>query len=235
MRNLLEMIYEYQLLHSQGAEARIVLDKAERVRLMGLDRFLQGETLDHALHRRIRPGRSSPCRSSSRGPAGSRAVRSGTSPAGGSASQPRTARSGHQLAVRVAEPLRQPSTCSRATWLARRARAGPDGRPDRRRAAPRGVVRRRGHRRVAAERALRWQPATSRWSPERALLERAPGGQMAVRRHLVGAASLPRRLHRKERRDGRSDGRPATSRWRRLVATPAPSRSVETGSLSGRS
>ncbi len=51
MRNLLEMIYEYQLLRSKERNLSIVLDDAERVRLMGLHRLLQGETLDPASRR----------------------------------------------------------------------------------------------------------------------------------------------------------------------------------------
>lgn len=47
MRNLLEMIYEYQLLESKERKLDIDLDPAERVRHMGLRRLLQGERPDH--------------------------------------------------------------------------------------------------------------------------------------------------------------------------------------------
>lgn len=46
MRNLLEMIYEYQLLRSKERNLDINLDDGEWVRLMGLRRLLQGETPD---------------------------------------------------------------------------------------------------------------------------------------------------------------------------------------------
>lgn len=46
MRNLLEMIYEHQLLRSKERDLDIVLDDAEKVRRMGLHRLLQGETPD---------------------------------------------------------------------------------------------------------------------------------------------------------------------------------------------
>lgn len=46
MRNLLEMIYEYQLLRSMEQNLAIPLDDSERVRLMGAYRMLQGETPD---------------------------------------------------------------------------------------------------------------------------------------------------------------------------------------------
>ena len=46
MRNLLEMIYEYQLLRSKERNLDIALDDNERVRFMGLHRLLQGETPD---------------------------------------------------------------------------------------------------------------------------------------------------------------------------------------------
>ena len=46
MRNLLSMIYEHQLLRSKERDLDIVLDDAERVRLMGLARLLRGETPD---------------------------------------------------------------------------------------------------------------------------------------------------------------------------------------------
>ena len=46
MRNLLEMIYEHQLLRSKERDLDIALDPAERVRMMGLHRLLQGETPD---------------------------------------------------------------------------------------------------------------------------------------------------------------------------------------------
>lgn len=46
MRNLLEMIYEYQLLRSKERNLDIALDDAERVRAMGLARLLQGERPD---------------------------------------------------------------------------------------------------------------------------------------------------------------------------------------------
>ncbi len=46
MRNLLEMIYEHQLLRSKEHHLDIPLDDAERVRLLGLRRLLQGEVPD---------------------------------------------------------------------------------------------------------------------------------------------------------------------------------------------
>lgn len=49
MRNLLEMIYEYQLLRSKEEHLDIPLEDGERVRLMGLRRLLQGETPDTRL------------------------------------------------------------------------------------------------------------------------------------------------------------------------------------------
>jgi hypothetical protein len=51
MRNLLEMIYEYQLLRSKEQHQGIALDDGERVRLMGLRRLLQGES-PHSMSRR---------------------------------------------------------------------------------------------------------------------------------------------------------------------------------------
>ncbi len=48
MRNLLEMIYEYQLLRSKERNLDIALDDDERVRLMGLHRLLSGERVDAA-------------------------------------------------------------------------------------------------------------------------------------------------------------------------------------------
>lgn len=51
MRNLLEMIYEYQLLASKERHLAIELDDSERVRLMGLRRLLQGES-PHSMSRR---------------------------------------------------------------------------------------------------------------------------------------------------------------------------------------
>ena len=53
MRNLLEMIYEYQLLRSKEEYLEIRLDEDERVRQMGLDRLLQGETIDRSSRRRF--------------------------------------------------------------------------------------------------------------------------------------------------------------------------------------
>ncbi len=53
MRNLLEMIYEYQLLRSKERHLSIDLDDAERVRLMGLRRLLQGETIDPTSRREL--------------------------------------------------------------------------------------------------------------------------------------------------------------------------------------
>jgi hypothetical protein len=46
MRNLLEMIYEHQLLRSKEDHLQIRLDDGERVRLLGLRRLLQGEAVD---------------------------------------------------------------------------------------------------------------------------------------------------------------------------------------------
>lgn len=53
MRNLLEMIYEYQLLRSKQLHLSIDLDEGERVRLMGLYRLLQGETIDPTSRREL--------------------------------------------------------------------------------------------------------------------------------------------------------------------------------------
>ncbi|MBZ0119671.1 MAG: PilZ domain-containing protein [Sandaracinaceae bacterium] len=53
MRNLLEMIYEYQLLRSKEEHLDIRLDEGERVRAMGLERLLQGETIDKSTRRRF--------------------------------------------------------------------------------------------------------------------------------------------------------------------------------------
>lgn len=53
MRNLLEMIYEYQLLRSKEHNLSIELDDGERVRLMGLYRLLQGETIDPTSRREL--------------------------------------------------------------------------------------------------------------------------------------------------------------------------------------
>jgi hypothetical protein len=53
MRNLLEMIYEYQLLRSKERNLSIELDDSERVRLMGLHRLLQGETIDPTSRREL--------------------------------------------------------------------------------------------------------------------------------------------------------------------------------------
>jgi len=46
VRNLLEMIYEHQLLRSKERNLDIPLDDGERVRLLGLRRLLQGEVPD---------------------------------------------------------------------------------------------------------------------------------------------------------------------------------------------
>ena len=51
-RNLLEMIYEYQLLSSKERHLDIPLDDDERVRRMGLHRLLMGEVPD-ARRRRL--------------------------------------------------------------------------------------------------------------------------------------------------------------------------------------
>ena len=51
MRNLLEMIYEHQLLRSKERHLDIELDSSERVRLMGLRRLLQGEVPDTQFRR----------------------------------------------------------------------------------------------------------------------------------------------------------------------------------------
>jgi PilZ domain-containing protein len=48
MRNLLEMIYEYQRLRSKEQNLSIDLDDSERVRLMGLHRLLSGERFNAA-------------------------------------------------------------------------------------------------------------------------------------------------------------------------------------------
>lgn len=53
MRNLLEMIYEYQLLRSKERHLGIELEEAERVRMMGLHRLLQGETIDTLSRREL--------------------------------------------------------------------------------------------------------------------------------------------------------------------------------------
>jgi hypothetical protein len=53
MRNLLEMIYEYQLLSSKERHLAIELDDGERVRLIGLHRLLQGERVDPASRREL--------------------------------------------------------------------------------------------------------------------------------------------------------------------------------------
>jgi len=52
VRNLLEMIYEYQLLSSKERHLDIPLDDDERVRRMGLHRLLMGEVPD-ARRRRL--------------------------------------------------------------------------------------------------------------------------------------------------------------------------------------
>ncbi len=54
MRNLLEMIYEHQLLRSKERNLAIPLDAGERVRLMGLERLLKGERPDAAARRFVR-------------------------------------------------------------------------------------------------------------------------------------------------------------------------------------
>jgi len=46
VRDLLDMIYEYQRLRSREQQLDIPLDDAERVRKMGLHRLLQGEAAD---------------------------------------------------------------------------------------------------------------------------------------------------------------------------------------------
>lgn len=53
MRNLLEMIYEYQLLRSKERHLDIELDDAARVRLIGLRRLLQGESIDPTSRREL--------------------------------------------------------------------------------------------------------------------------------------------------------------------------------------
>ena len=54
MRNLLDMIYEYELLRSKEQDLDIDLDDAERVRFMGLLRLLSGERPDARNRRFIR-------------------------------------------------------------------------------------------------------------------------------------------------------------------------------------
>lgn len=49
MRNLLQMIYEHQLLKGKERYLAIELDAADRVRMMGLHRLLQGEQRDTRL------------------------------------------------------------------------------------------------------------------------------------------------------------------------------------------
>lgn len=54
VRNLLEMIYEYQLLRSKERNLEIALEPAERARAMGLARLLQGERPDTRQRRFVR-------------------------------------------------------------------------------------------------------------------------------------------------------------------------------------
>lgn len=54
MRNLLEMIYEYQRLRSKERNLEIPLEPAERAREMGLARLLQGERPDLRQRRFVR-------------------------------------------------------------------------------------------------------------------------------------------------------------------------------------
>ncbi|MGE0789135.1 MAG: PilZ domain-containing protein [Sandaracinaceae bacterium] len=54
MRNLLEMIYEHQLLRSKERHLDIPLDDAERVKLLGLERLLMGERPDQRQRKFVR-------------------------------------------------------------------------------------------------------------------------------------------------------------------------------------
>ena len=103
MRNLLDMIYEYQRLHSREQKLDIRLDEGERVRLMGLDRLLQGEVPDTRMRHFARVKLAMPVQFTRPGGFESGEIRD-LSGGGFCIATPRPPEPGTRLVVRVAEP-----------------------------------------------------------------------------------------------------------------------------------
>lgn len=103
MRNLLDMIYEFQRLHSRERKLDIRLDEGERVRLMGLDRLLQGEVPDTRHRRFARVQLAMPVQFTRPGGFESGEIRN-LSGGGFCIATPRPPEPGTRLVVRVAEP-----------------------------------------------------------------------------------------------------------------------------------
>lgn len=105
MKNLLEMIYEYQLLRSREQHLQIELDESERVRLMGLRRLLQGES-PHTISRRefVRVKLAMPVQFTMPGGFESGEIRD-LSAGGFCIATPRPPAVGTRIIVRVADPL----------------------------------------------------------------------------------------------------------------------------------
>ena len=103
MRNLLEMIYEYQLLRSKEDKLDIELDASERVRLVGLHRLLQGEVPDTRLRRLARVAVPFPVQFTRPGGFETGEIRN-LSGGGFCVATPRPPEAGTQIIMRVAEP-----------------------------------------------------------------------------------------------------------------------------------
>lgn len=103
MRNLLDMIYEHQRLHSRERKLDIRLEEDERVRLMGLDRLLQGEVPDERLRHFARVELAMPVQFTRPGGFESGEIRN-LSGGGFCVATPRPPEPGTRLVVRIAEP-----------------------------------------------------------------------------------------------------------------------------------
>lgn len=103
MRNLLEMIFEYQLLRTREEKLDIRLDEGERVRRMGLFRLLQGEVPDTRQRRFQRVQLAMPVQFTRPGGFETGEIRN-LSGGGFCIATPRPPEPGTRLVVRVAEP-----------------------------------------------------------------------------------------------------------------------------------
>jgi hypothetical protein len=121
MRNLLEMIYEYQLLESKEQKLDIALDEGERVRHMGLFRLLQGEVPDPRSRRFRRVKLPMPVQFTRPGGFETGEIRD-LSGGGFCIATPRPPEPGTRLVVRVADPARATEYVfpCRVVWRARR-------------------------------------------------------------------------------------------------------------------
>jgi len=106
VHDLLSMIYEYQLLRSKERNLDIDLDEAERVRLMGLQRLLQGETPDPRMRDLARVRIPIPCQF--------------TRPGGFGIATPRPPEIGTRLIVRLEDGTTEYVFPCVVRWTARR-------------------------------------------------------------------------------------------------------------------